>query len=334
MKKTALTSIALALLSGCMSTHEQNSTEQLVTTQQTVTQGSQALSAVERKKAEKDDRGHRARPMTEERFTWLLSQYNADNDKQLTWAEYNDWRQARFNQTDANHNGTIDAEEYVYEFENRLDERYKKGRQAHVKQTNRRFESLDKNDDNVIEWSEYEASGNRIFSRWDTNEDGMINADDPKRKSAKQKSKYAKQKKGKKKTSSSWSSNNPIRYIKMPTTHNMKGLQSIYDANEDGAVSRDEFVNERRSTFYLADVNKDGKLSNAEYLAEFEDRVDQVVDKNRRAEIKQTYVRFNVLDDNKDLKMTFDEFQTSGKRIFTRWDKNKDGLISTDDIGK
>jgi len=88
----------------------------------------------------------------------------------------------------------------------------------------------------------------------------------------------------------------------------------------------------RRSAFYLTDENKDGVLSSDEYLAEFEDRIDQTVNKSRRGSIKQTYVRFNALDDNKDQKMTFAELQISGKRIFTRWDKNDDGVISSDDI--
>ena len=113
----------------------------------------------------------------------------------------------------------------------------------------------------------------------------------------------------------------------------MKGLLSIYDANEDKAVSNSEFTNERRSVFYLTDANKDGVLSSEEYLAEFEDRIDLTVDKSRRGQIKQTYVRFGALDDNKDNKMTFDEFQLSGKRIFTRWDKNEDGVISSADVG-
>lgn len=326
MKKIALTSIALAALAGCNSTQEQDVTEKIVKLEakQEAKQEVQAqvLTAEDLKKAKKDDRGHRARPMTQERLTFLMDEYNANGDKKITWGEYNNWRQARFNDTDANNNGTVDAEEYVYEFENRLDKRYEEGRQAHVKQTHRRFKSLDKNESKGIEWSEYEASGNRIFARWDTNQDGVISKADPK-----------KEYKGKK-SSSSWFSKNPIKYIRMPTTHNMKGLLSIYDANDDGEVSTEEFINERRSVFYLTDENKDSVLSADEYLAEFEDRVDQTVNKSRRASIKQTYVRFNALDDNKDKQMTFEEFQISGKRIFTRWDKNEDGVISGDDIAE
>ena len=188
MKKMAYTSIALLLLAGCKTTQDQlvNKSEHNQSTQQqalqSVNQTSQTLTAQERKAAKSDTRGHRSRPMTEQRLVRILEEYNADKDKQVTWSEYNDWRLARFNKTDANQNGTVDAEEYVYEYENRLDSRYEQGRKAHIKQTHRRFDSLDKNGNKTIEWNEYEASGNRIFTRWDTNQDGTINEADPQQK--------------------------------------------------------------------------------------------------------------------------------------------------------
>lgn len=321
MQRILFTSIALAVLAGCSSTQQVSQENQAAESSKVAAANTQTLTQQDRKQAKQDTRGHRAMPMTQARLTWVLNEYNANQDQQLTWAEYNDWRLARFNKTDANDNGTVDAEEYVYEYENRLDARYEQGRQAHVKQTARRFAALDKNKNNRIEWSEYAASGDRIFTRWDTNQDGTINEADPQEKKVSE-------------PRNSRFSNNPISFIRMPTTHTMKGLLSIYDANDDKAVTADEFTNERRSVFYLADSNKDGVLSSQEYLAEFEDRIDQTINTNRRAQIKQTYVRFAALDDNKDKKMTFDEFQLSGKRIFTRWDKNEDGVISNADVGK
>ncbi|WP_370305776.1 hypothetical protein, partial [Thalassolituus sp.] len=265
-----------------------------------------------------DDRGQQAIAMTEKRLKSLLEDYTADGDDTVTWAEYNNWRKARFDETDADGNGSVNAEEYVYEFENRLDERYEKGRQAHVEQTKRRFEALDENEDGSIEWSEHLASGERIFTRWDKNDDGIIDDTDNT---------------DEKKYGNDWgSNNNPISFVRMPTSHNFAGLKEIYDVNEDGAVEKDELINERRSVFYLTDTDKNGVLSEDEYLAEFEDRVDQKINSSRRAQIKQTYVRFGILDDNKDQSMTFDEFQISGKRIFTRWDKNGDGVISAADV--
>lgn len=221
----------------------------------TVTKTAQTLIEKDREKVKKDTRGHHARSMSQTRFDQLLTKYNANTDQKLTWGEYNDWRQARFNKTDSNGNTTVDAEEYVYEYENRLNERYEKGRVAHIKQTEQRFDALDKNDNKTIEWTEYEASGNRVFARWDTNADVTINKDDPKKVNDNKKSKYQRY------------SENPISFIRMPTSHSTKGMMNIYDADEDN-------------------------------------------------------------------RMTFDEFQLSGKRIFTRWDKNEDGIISAADIGE
>lgn len=318
MKKVASISIALAMLAGCSATQEQTSAQVAVQQNAAAQQNTATLSQEDRKKAQSDDRGHRAMPMTEKRLAWILEEYKDNGDKQLTWAEYNDFRLQRFNSTDTDNSGIVDSEEYVYEFENRLDNRYEQGRKAHVKQTNRRFTSLDKNKNAAIEWSEYEASGNKIFARWDTNNDGKVDKNDPEKK-------YQG-------NQSSWNSRNPIDFIRMPTTHTLKGLKDIYDANKDDVVTADEFNNERRSVFYITDSNKDGALSQAEYLAEFEDRIDQKVSASRRASIKQTYVRFNALDDNEDKALTFEELQISGKRIFVRWDKNQDGVISSADI--
>lgn len=314
MKKIALSSLACVLLTGCLAT-----TSELTAPE--VAQKAETLSAEDTKKAQQDDRGHRPMPMSEKRFANLLKEYNANDDQKVTWAEYNDWRRQRFDHTDANKDGIIDAEEYVYEFENRLDERYEQGRKAHQVQTDRRFTALDKDANALIEWSEYAASGDRIFSAWDKNEDGVINDADP----------MDEKRKGRRRD---FDNNNPISFIRMPTTHTFKGLLSIYDANEDGAVSADEFNAERRSVFYLADADRSGALSSEEYWNEYEDRLDQTVNASRRGQIKQTYVRFSILDDNSDKQMTFDEMQISGKRIFTRWDKNNDGIISSLDVGQ
>lgn len=318
MKNLAFASIALMFITGCTANQTQLPSQEI----KTKTETAQILTEQDRKKIKKDKRGHRARPMSQNRFEHLLEEYNANNDEKITWGEYNDWRQARFNKTDSNGNGSVDAEEYVYEYENRLDQRYEKGRIAQIKFSSKRFDDIDANNNGTIELAEYKASGERVFSRWDTNKDGTANESDPKKADNDKKSKYQ------------WNSKKAISFIRMPSSHSFKGLKSIYDANEDGEVTREEFSNSRRSTFYLTDENRDGKLSADEYLAEFEDRLDQTITSSRRGQIKQTYVRFGALDDNKDNKMTFEEFQISGKRIFTRWDKNDDNLVSTADIGE
>ena len=305
MNKILLTTAALGLLTACTS-NQPGPQNALAAKAELAT-----LSKADVKAAKKDDRGHPPRPMSQKRLEELLATYDSGNNGELTWGEYNDWRRKRFDDTDTNDNGTVDTEEYVYEFEGRLDDQMEAARKAQVDQTGVRFKALDKDGSKYIEWAEYEASGDRIFGHWDSNADGVLNGDD---KGASEKA--------------------PRRFstIGMPTTHSWRGVMTIYDTDENGVVERSDFTNSRRSEFHLADTDKNGKVDAGEYLAEFEDRLDSQIAKRRRGSIKQTYVRFNALDDNDDKTMTFNEFQISGKRIFTRWDKNQDGIISASDI--
>ncbi|MBL4826281.1 MAG: hypothetical protein JKY66_00955, partial [Spongiibacteraceae bacterium] len=279
-KKIVATTMVLGLLYGCTNAHQQESL---------------GLTTQEKKTAVKDKRGHAARPMSHDRLQLLLTQYNGNADQELSWDEYDQWRRKRFDKTDSNNNQVVDAEEYVYEFESRLDDRYEKERKAQVKQTIVRFNALDKDDNQFIEWAEYEASGERIFTRWDGNKDGVIDEKDPKpsyKKNKNDKNKSAKKSElatdASKNTRVAAADKNKSEHktkhkhqgkhkhkkhsrsvINMPTTHNKTGLLKIYDANEDKKVTLQEFDSERRSVFHLADQNKDTKLEQGEYLGEY-----------------------------------------------------------------
>lgn len=327
LKKVLPIAVAVASISACSQNTAISEQSQANEAKAAMSKG---LSKADRAKAAKDDRGHRAMPMTEARLARILDEHDHSKDNNVSWDEYNDSRRSFFDKVDSNKNGTLDTEEYVYEYEGRLDDRIEEDRKGQVKQTIVRFDALDKNDDKVMTWEEFQASADRIWNRWDSNKDGVIDDNDPKpenkwKKKQEEKTAKADKKKAKKK---------PRRrsVIRMPTTHSKKGMFTIYDGNEDKKITKNEFLNERRSIFHLADQDKSGDLVLNEYLGEYEDRVDAAISKMRRAAIKQTYVRFDVLDDNKDKSMTFDELQISGKRIFNRWDKNQDDVISADDI--
>lgn len=317
MNKRIPATLVLSLLAACSHNSQQASSGEI-------------FDAKAAKEAKQDERGHPARPMSQQRLTGILEKYNRNQDQRVDWSEYNAHRRDQFDRTDTNKNDTVDTEEYVYEFEGRLDDRFEEARKDQIKQTVVRFGALDKNDDGKIVWDEYATSGLRTFTWWDSNKDGVINAKDPKptyqkktKSTAVAKTKTTNNGKPKKKRRS---------ILNMPTTHTRKGMLEIYDANDDGIVSKQEFEAERRSLFHIADKDKSGSLDQSEYLGEYEDRLDTSIANSRRASIKQTYVRFNALDDNNDQAMTFDEFQISGKRIFDRWDKNQDRIISALDI--
>ncbi|WP_232495584.1 hypothetical protein [Novosphingobium kaempferiae] len=115
-----------------------------------------------------------------------------------------------------------------------------------------------------------------------------------------------------------------------------------YDADHDGSVSRAEFDKGRVARFQATDANKDGWVSEAEYLAEYTARLEQQLaasddteerkTEERQRQIRQTHVRFGVLDKDKDGKMTQAEFDVSGGRAFAEQDADKDGVVSPADV--
>ena len=118
------------------------------------------------------------------------------------------------------------------------------------------------------------------------------------------------------------------RVLNMPTTHTFDGLLTKYDANDDKIITPKEIAIVRKQIWDLADENNDGWISEQEYLYEFEDRMDAHIAKTRKAAVKQTYVRFGILDKNEDGKMTLEEYQTSGHRSFNRFDTDNNQVVT------
>ncbi len=114
-----------------------------------------------------------------------------------------------------------------------------------------------------------------------------------------------------------------------------------YDANHDGQVTRAEFDAGRVARFRATDTNGDGWVSEDEYVAEYSGRLEQQLAASDRSEekkaeerqrqIRQTHVRFGVLDKDKDGKMTQAEYDASGARAFAEQDDDKDGIITQAD---
>ncbi|MBV1910644.1 MAG: hypothetical protein KUG78_15180 [Kangiellaceae bacterium] len=260
-----------------------------------------------------------------------LDQYDLDKDGNLIQSEFNQARQHKFDFADENKDGVVTEDEYVFEYTNRMDKQLEKDRKGQVKQTVVRFKSLDKSENKRMEWKEYQASGKRSFKRYDVNEDGVINEQDPqpvKKEWKKSKKVQTAQEIAGRKQSTL---RRAKRILKMPTTHSREGFFTKYDLNENATIDQKEFNARRRQDFDRADEDQNGWLSEQEYIFEYENRLDKQIARTRKAAIKQTHVRFGVLDDNENGKMTFIEFQLSGKRSFTRWDTNKDGMVNMND---
>jgi len=113
------------------------------------------------------------------------------------------------------------------------------------------------------------------------------------------------------------------------------------DQNGDGVVSKDEFAATRAIQFAKTDADKNGTLSQAEYVGEFKARLEKKLAADERAsekkeeervrQMRQADVRFNVLDSDKSGAITRAEFDYSGWRMFSHHDTNNDGTVSAAD---
>ena len=104
----------------------------------------------------------------------MLAMYDKDGDGKVTKEEYLAERTAAFKRTDLDGNGDLSADEYLNEFVDRLDRQIAKTRQSQLKQAEVRFAALDKDKNQQISAAEYQASGDRMFARWDTNADKAV----------------------------------------------------------------------------------------------------------------------------------------------------------------
>ncbi len=272
----------------------------------------------------------------------FIERYDQNDDAQVTADEFEQARRVRYDLIDENDNGLVDVDEYVQKHASRLDKKIEKERKGHIKRTHRRFDALDKDGNEQIEWEEYEASGERSFKRFDGDENGVINADDPHPKhSCKHKCKgYKGNGKGDKagaghdhehgKHKGMWKKHAKW-VIHMPTTHRKKGMMRKYDTDRDGAITHEEFSAQRRADFDRTDENGDGKLNPEEYALEFGNRLDEAIEKTRKKKLKRAKARFGMLDKDENGGISFEEYQASGQKMFSRHDTNEDGVVSESD---
>jgi Ca2+-binding EF-hand superfamily protein len=253
-----------------------------------------------------------------------IDQYDQDLDGRVSSVEFESARRARFDITDSNGDGSVEAEEYVFEWEDRLDAQLALDREEQVEQTAARHKSLDDDEDGVISREEFDASGAYSFGRYDSNEDNIIGADDVD-------SMAARIAANDHNMSREQILLNQKRMLNMPSTHSKAGTIEQYDTSGDETVTRAEFEAGRNEQFAAMDENSNGAISVDEYVAEFENRVDAALASFRKQSVEQAYVRFGALDKDENELMTFAEYQVSGHRTFTRWDTDADGYVTLEE---
>ena len=83
-------------------------------------------------------------------------------------------REIGYRRRDANGDGQVHSEEYVSEYEVRLLKQMENQRKRQIDQADFRFTVLDKDEDGNLSLDEFNASGSRMFSTMDSNEDGVV----------------------------------------------------------------------------------------------------------------------------------------------------------------
>jgi hypothetical protein len=120
----------------------------------------------------------------------------------------------------------------------------------------------------------------------------------------------------------------------LAASHDPKTFLQEHDTNHDGQVPRAEFDAARDARFKAIDANGDGWVSDAEYLTEYlahSDMTDEKKTEERQRQVRQTHVRFGVLDTNKNERMEKAEYDVSGARAYAMNDTDKNGVITASD---
>lgn len=248
----------------------------------------------------------------------FIAQHDDNADGRLTWEEFEAFRRKRFDATDANGDGSVDVEEYVQEFADRSRDELERTRDAQGEQTRRRFASMDADKDGKLSRAEFDASGERV---WTQGQKAVAEAGKP----------AATGEEAKTEAAAARFDRSRDR-LGMPTSHTAEGFAALFDGNSDGRVDREEFDAARDNQFSRTDANGDGMLDADEYLAEFEDRVDRRIATLVEGSDRQTRVRFAAMDTDKDGRMSFAEYQASGRRTFDAADRSKDGVVDEADM--
>ncbi len=233
----------------------------------------------------------------------FLAQFDPEQRGAVSWAQFEQFRRARYDATDSNHDVVVSRQEYIDEYLQRFDARLAEARAGHLRQTDTRFRALDRDKDGHVSRAEFDAAGERTWAAHERSQDAT-------------------------RETAAASNRDPL---KMPTSHTANGMLELYDRNGDGVVDRAEFDAARAATFAGTDADNDGRLDLDEYTREFAGRLDAQRGKVRAASERQAGVRFNALDTDKDGRMTFAEYQVSGRRLFDRADTDGDGIVDARD---
>lgn len=108
----------------------------------------------------------------------FMDRYDTNGDGEVEMAEFVAERNEGYARRDFNGDGMVHQEEYVSEYEVRLEQQLEERRERSIEAANFRFTVMDTDDDEAMSLDEFHASSKMMFTRLDTNEDGIVNEED------------------------------------------------------------------------------------------------------------------------------------------------------------
>ena len=108
----------------------------------------------------------------------FMGTYDADKDGKVSKAEFAAKRKDAHKSLDLNRDGKVSELDYVGEYTFRLDKEQAERRGGQIRQAHVRFGVLDTDKDSTLSETEFNESGDRMFSRLDNNGDGVVDAKD------------------------------------------------------------------------------------------------------------------------------------------------------------
>jgi len=116
--------------------------------------------------------------------------------------------------------------------------------------------------------------------------------------------------------------------------HSKTEFLKTYDTNLDGKVSKAEYDAKRSQDYGRTDADKDGAVTEAEYVGEYAARLDAELAATRKRSLDQAKVRFGVIDADKSGRMTPAEYGVVATKTFASLDTNGDGVVDDADTAK
>lgn len=108
----------------------------------------------------------------------FVDRYDTNGDGEVEMAEFVAERNEGYARRDFNGDGMVHQEEYVSEYEVRLEQQLEERRERSIEAANFRFTAMDTDDDDAMTLDEFHASSKMMFTRLDTNEDGIVDDED------------------------------------------------------------------------------------------------------------------------------------------------------------